>query len=82
MPMTAAVAPEFARRYPEFAIIFDNLHSMHDVISDVLANDSVIEATSNPSNWAIQTGDYANQRYSELDQITRENVGEYQGWTR
>ena len=41
MPMTAAVAPEFARRYPEAAIIFDNLHSMHDVISDVLANDSV-----------------------------------------
>jgi hypothetical protein len=41
MPMTAAVAPEFARRYTEAAIIFDNLHSMHDVISDILANDSV-----------------------------------------
>jgi hypothetical protein len=41
MPMTAAVAPEFAKRYPEAAIIFDNLHSMHDVISDILANDSV-----------------------------------------
>ena len=41
MPMTAAVAPEFATRYPEVAIIFDNLHSMHDVISDILANDSV-----------------------------------------
>ncbi|MBC7896576.1 MAG: nuclear transport factor 2 family protein [Cytophagaceae bacterium] len=41
MPMTAAVAPAFAARYPEFAIIFDNLHSLHDVISDVLANPSV-----------------------------------------
>lgn len=41
MPMTAAVAPVFAARYPEFAIIFDNLHSLHDVISDVLANPSV-----------------------------------------
>lgn len=41
MPMTAAVAPEFTRRYPEAAIIFDNLHSMHDVISDILANDNV-----------------------------------------
>jgi ketosteroid isomerase-like protein len=41
MPMTAAVAPTFAARYPEFAIIFDNLHSMHDVISDILANPSV-----------------------------------------
>lgn len=41
MPMTAAIAPEFTRRYREFAIIFDNLHSMHDVVSDILANDSV-----------------------------------------
>ncbi|HEU4565128.1 MAG TPA: hypothetical protein VFS05_10785 [Gemmatimonadaceae bacterium] len=41
MPMTAAIAPEFSRRYPEAAIIFDNLHSMHDVISDILANPQV-----------------------------------------
>jgi hypothetical protein len=41
MPMTAAIAPEFTRRYPEAAIIFDNLHAMHDVISDVLASPEV-----------------------------------------
>ncbi len=41
MPMTAAISPEFAKRYPEAAIIFDNLHSMHDVVSDILANPSV-----------------------------------------
>jgi hypothetical protein len=41
MPMTAAVAPRFAERYPEAAIIFDNLHSMHDVISDILASPDV-----------------------------------------
>ena len=41
MPMTAAIAPEFAKRYPEAAIIFDNLHSMHDVVSDILTNPSV-----------------------------------------
>jgi PQQ-dependent dehydrogenase (methanol/ethanol family) len=47
-----------------------------------VANDSVIEAVSNPANWAIQTGDYANTRYSELSQITRENVGDLQvAWT-
>jgi len=39
--MTAAVAPTFAKRYPEAAIIFDNLHSMHDVVSDILANRKV-----------------------------------------
>lgn len=41
MPMTPAVAPRFSARYPEAAIIFDNLHSMHDVVSDILANPSV-----------------------------------------
>jgi hypothetical protein len=41
MPMTAAVAPEFSRRYPEIAIVFDNLHAMHDVISDVLADSTI-----------------------------------------
>ncbi len=41
MPMTAAVAPTFSARYPEAAIIFDNLHSMHDVISDILASSVV-----------------------------------------
>lgn len=41
MPMTVAVAPKFAERYPEAAIIFDNLHSMHDAVSDILTNPSV-----------------------------------------
>jgi hypothetical protein len=41
MPMTAAVAPAFSQRYPEVAIIFDNLHMMHDVISDILASPEV-----------------------------------------
>jgi hypothetical protein len=44
MPMTAAVAPTFAQRYPEVAIIFDNLHMMHDVISDILASPEVPRA--------------------------------------
>jgi len=41
MPMTAAIAPTFAKRYPTIAIVFDNLHSLHDVISDILANPNV-----------------------------------------
>ena len=41
MPMTAGVAPTFAARYPEASIIFDNLHMMHDVISDILASPKV-----------------------------------------
>jgi hypothetical protein len=38
MPMTSAVAPEFSRRHLRAALIFDNLHMMHDIISDVLAS--------------------------------------------
>lgn len=41
MPMTSVISPQFATRYPELAIIFDNLHSMHDVISDILASERV-----------------------------------------
>ena len=41
MPMTPAIAPAFTARYPEIATIFDNLHGMHDVISDILASPKV-----------------------------------------
>jgi hypothetical protein len=41
MPMTPAIAPMFTERYPEFAAIFDNLHMMHDVLSDILVSDRV-----------------------------------------
>jgi PQQ-dependent dehydrogenase (methanol/ethanol family) len=38
------------------------------------ANDSVLKAEKNPKEWVIQTGDYANHRYSELNQINAGNV--------
>lgn len=41
MPMTPAIAPTFTARYPRFAAVFDNLHMMHDVVSDVLASEEV-----------------------------------------
>jgi PQQ-dependent dehydrogenase (methanol/ethanol family) len=37
---------------------------------------------ADPSNWASQAGDYANQRYSDLNQINASNVGKLQvAWT-
>ncbi len=46
------------------------------------ANDDVMKQTSNPNQWAIQTGDYANTRYSKLNQINRDNVkGLTVSWT-
>lgn len=36
MPMIHEASPEFSRRFPEAAAIFDNLHMLHDNIDDVL----------------------------------------------
>jgi hypothetical protein len=41
MPMASAVAPQFSDAHPRAAVIFDNLHMMHDIISDILQNDAV-----------------------------------------
>lgn len=41
MPMTSAIAPKFSAAHPRAAIIFDNLHMTHDIISDILAADSI-----------------------------------------
>jgi hypothetical protein len=38
MPMSPGSAPLFSGRYPTAAIVFDNLHSLHDVVSDILAS--------------------------------------------
>ena len=47
-----------------------------------LANDELIKLEKDPKQWVMQTGDYANQRYSELNQITKDNVGKLQvAWT-
>ena len=46
------------------------------------ANDDLTSQIENSQQWAIQTGDYANTRYSELDQITKDNVGDMRvAWT-
>lgn len=36
MPMFHEVAPDFTRRFPEAAAVFDNLHMLHDNADDVL----------------------------------------------
>jgi PQQ-dependent dehydrogenase (methanol/ethanol family) len=46
------------------------------------ANDSVTKITKDPKQWGIQTGDYANHRYSKLDEINKDNVKKLQvAWT-
>jgi len=41
MPMTAEYSPVFAREYPEIANVFDNLHMLHDTISDILTSEEM-----------------------------------------
>jgi PQQ-dependent dehydrogenase (methanol/ethanol family) len=46
------------------------------------ANDELIKMSANPKDWVMPAGDYANTRYSKLNQITAANVGKLQvAWT-
>jgi lanthanide-dependent methanol dehydrogenase len=42
------------------------------------ANDELNKMSQNPKDWAMPTGSYANHRYSQLKQITADNVGKLQ----
>ncbi|MBI4986365.1 MAG: methanol/ethanol family PQQ-dependent dehydrogenase [Rhodocyclales bacterium] len=47
-----------------------------------LANADVAKLTQNAKNWAMQAGNFANQRYSTLKQINRDNVKDLKvAWT-
>ena len=39
-----------------------------------VGNEDVLQQTAKPEQWVLQTGDYANQRYSKLNEINRDNV--------
>jgi lanthanide-dependent methanol dehydrogenase len=46
------------------------------------ANDDLQSLIEDENNWAVWGGDYAGTRYSELDEIDRDNVGDLQvAWT-
>ncbi len=52
------------------------------VTGSAQADPQLQEAMKNPDNWAVQAGDFANQRYSKLDQINKDNVKNLQvAWT-
>ena len=51
-------------------------------VNPVSANDQLNAMSKDASQWVMQTGDYANQRYSTLAQINRDNVGDLKvAWT-
>lgn len=52
------------------------------LIGSASANDELARLSNNPANWAMQAGNFANHRYSELSQINKGNVGKLKvAWT-
>src|SRR5438094_1042242 len=49
MPLAAAVAPRFAARYPNAAIVFDNLHSLHAAGADILDSPRISSPDKRPT---------------------------------
>ena len=50
--------------------------------SGALASEELIKMSQNPKDWVMPAGDYANTRYSKLNQINASNVGKLQvAWT-
>src|SRR6201993_2440462 len=51
-------------------------------VGSASANEELLKMSDNPKDWVMPTGNYANQRYSKLNQITAANVGKLQvAWT-
>ncbi|RTE94895.1 MULTISPECIES: lanthanide-dependent methanol dehydrogenase XoxF5 [Bradyrhizobium] len=51
-------------------------------VGSASANDELIKMSQNPKDWVMPAGDYANTRYSKLNQINAQNVGKLQvAWT-
>ena len=69
MPMTADVSPLFAAAHPRAAAIFDNLHMMHDIISDVLATPRM--------SWVAKRTEVLKQ-LAEMQDATRNLMTEHQ----
>jgi PQQ-dependent dehydrogenase (methanol/ethanol family) len=52
------------------------------VAGSAYANEELLKKQQNPKEWVMPTGNYANHRYSQLKQITADNVGKLQvAWT-
>ena len=50
--------------------------------AEAMANDELLKLQDDPKQWVMPLGDYASTRYSELDQINKDNVGDLQvAWT-
>jgi lanthanide-dependent methanol dehydrogenase len=52
------------------------------ISTSVVANDELLKLQKDPNQWVMPTGNYANHRYSELNQINKDTVKNLQPvWT-
>lgn len=78
MPMTSAVAPRFAERHPRAAVIFDNLHAMHDIISDILASDRIPRGEK-PRAIAAQLAEFRDGARNVMSMEDWRHMGHHMG---
>lgn len=52
------------------------------VVGTATANEELLQLSQDPANWAMPTGDYANTRFSKLDEINASNAKDLRpAWT-
>jgi hypothetical protein len=78
MPMTSAVAPRFSAAHPRAAVIFDNLHMMHDIISDILAS-PLIPARQKRSAIYAQLAEFRDSTSNVISLAEWRGMGEHMG---
>lgn len=62
--------------FPNGAVIV--LAAVFIAPNSALANDELMMMQEDSTQWVMPLGNYAGTRYSELDQINKDNVGELQ----
>jgi uncharacterized membrane protein len=78
MPMTATIAPTFSAKHPRAAVIFDNLHMMHDIISDVLASDTIPKGAKRAVIYR-QLAEFRDSTRNVMSMDEWRNMGEMMG---
>ena len=78
MPMTAAVAPLFSERHLRAAIIFDNLHMLHDIISDILVSDRIPRAGKREAIYAALR-EFQDDKHNTMELEHWKMMGDHMG---
>lgn len=74
MPMTAELSPRFAKRFPQIANAFDNLHMLHDNVNDILTQERLTEpqkrAAVKEAIIRVLASTHANEKAGAGDPLT------------